>query len=96
MRLSRIKLVMLVTASLALVGPVLAWVFIDAPTAALFLAATAVICICAAMPVVFSVMTRRNDLRRLEREEAEEIRLGEKGGPHAPAGDQGRADEIQK
>lgn len=61
---------------LALTAPVLAWVFIDGPTAALFLAATVLICICAAMPVIFSVVTRRNDLARLAREEAEEVRLG--------------------
>jgi hypothetical protein len=60
---------------LALVAPAMAWVFIDGPTAALFLAATCFICICASMPVVFSVVTRRNDLRKWEREEAEEIRL---------------------
>lgn len=51
-----------------------AWILIDLPTAALALAAWLAVCGCAAAPVIFSVVTRRNDLRRLERENAEEIR----------------------
>ena len=51
------------------------WLWIDLPTALLGLVAWSVICACAGAPVVFSVLTRRNDLRRLSMEEAEEIRL---------------------
>jgi phosphotransferase system glucose/maltose/N-acetylglucosamine-specific IIC component len=70
------KVVVLMLGGLSLVGPVLAWVYVDGPTAAMFLAGTVLVCICAAMPVVFSVVTRRNDLRRMAREEAEEIGIG--------------------
>jgi hypothetical protein len=92
-----VKTVLVITAVLALVGPVLAWVYVDGPTALLFLAASVVICACAAMPVVFSVGTRRNDLARLAREEAEEIAVdgrkregesgagGEEAGRNSPA-----------
>lgn len=52
-----------------------AWTLVDLPTAALGLAAWTAVCGCAAAPVVFSVVTRRNDLRQLEMEEAEELRL---------------------
>jgi hypothetical protein len=52
-----------------------AWVLVDLPTAALGLAAWLAVCGCGAAPVVFSVITRRNDLRKLDLEEAEQVQL---------------------
>ena len=74
------KAVLAIAIVLALVAPVLAWVYIDLPTALFFLAATAFICISAAMPIVFSVGTRRNDLRREAQGRAEEIRVDRPAG----------------
>lgn len=75
MRLALVSVVVLAAA-----GPTLAWVFIDGPTAALFGAASLFIAACASAPIVFAVVTRRNDLRRIELEEAEEPRAGQVAG----------------
>lgn len=77
------KIVIAFVAALAMVAPVLAWIFIDGPTGAMFTAATVLVCVCAAMPVVFSVVTRRRDRLRLERDEAEVIG---RDGPASAAG----------
>lgn len=75
MRLALVSVVVLAAA-----GPILAWVFIDGPTAALFGAASLFIAACASAPIVFAVVTRRNDLRRIELEDVEELRTGQAPG----------------
>lgn len=54
------KRVAIIIVALALVSPVLAWMFIDGRTAVFFLMASGLVCVSAGMPVLFSVVTRRS------------------------------------
>lgn len=90
MRSTTLKVTLVLTAAACLVGPVLAWVYVDAPTGAFFLVASVVVCVCATMPVVFGVVTRRSGPRRSTGGEVREIRLGDRPSRDAPV------DRVQK
>lgn len=55
--------------------PVVTWVWIDSVTAVFMLAVSGVICICAALPVLFSVLIRRGTSTPLRHDDAEVIEI---------------------
>ncbi|MCC6322394.1 MAG: hypothetical protein IT438_13275 [Phycisphaerales bacterium] len=61
-------------AVLTVAGPVAVAAWVDTPTAAFVLAAWLVVLVCGGAPVVFGIVTRRRDQRKVELGEAEELR----------------------
>ena len=55
--------------------PLVAWIWIDSVTAAFMLGVSGVICICAGMPVLFSVLTRRGPAAPPRHDDAEVIEI---------------------
>lgn len=69
------KRVLAVIALLTLAAAAFAWVFMDATTAVFVLVVSMLICICAGMPVLFSVITRRTARASEPHDDAEIIEV---------------------